>query len=177
VSVSTRTPTISFLRPRNCEPGAKFAICWNGTRAENGDGNPGGELGAIDYATWLSGSFAIPLWRKGHLSMFGGAPFVGGVFEPHAEADPALGYGSGRYGEGLYAVGNPWTSWKFQFQLRDGIYRVAIVTVDRWGNAQAAGDEVVQFEVAALPRPPRNAIASYSEGTLTVSWDASPEWE
>ena len=175
MAVSTRTPTISFLRPRNREPGAKFAICWNGTRAGNGDGVAGGVGGAIDYAVPLAA--AMPLWRKGLLCMFGGAPFVGGVFEPHAEPDPALGYGSGRYGEGMYAVGNPWSSWKFPFSLRNGVYLVALVGVDQWGNAQAAGDEAVQFEVAALPRPPRNAVASYAEGTLTVSWQPSPEWE
>jgi hypothetical protein len=150
-------------------------LYWNGARAGNGDGVAGGESGAIDYDTRLDGPLA--LWRKGHLSQFGGSPFVGGVFEAHAEPDPALGHGSGRYGEGQYAVGNPWSSWKFPFFLRDGTYKAAILLIDRWGNEEAQPGTVVQFEVAALPRPPRNAVASYAEGTLTVSWDASPEWE
>lgn len=176
MSIAHRYPTIQFLRPRMVEPRAKATLYWNGKMAPNGDGVAGGEA-EVDYGAALAEK--LVLWRMGHLSMFGGGFGAGGFAEPHADADPASGRGSGRYGEGMYAVGNPTWSWKFPFALRDGNYKVAARVLDWLGNEQLAPDEVLEFEIAALPRPPRNALAVYDDDkeTLTVRWQHSPEFE
>lgn len=173
--VTTRTPTLRWLRSHDVEPGAQVVICWNGTRAPNGDGVPGGE-NAIDYETPLAGP--MQMWRGGHRHMYGGGwpgsefPFFG------AGSNQELGFCRGPFGAGPFGVGTTYMTWQFNFPLRDGDYRFTILLADALGNKMSSLlGLILAFRVEALPRPPIGLSVKAASGFLRADFRPSPEFE
>lgn len=175
--VVTRTPTVRFVREQLVEPGTRVWLYWNGSRAPNGDGVPGGEA-AISYAAAIHPSAAgLPLHLRGHTHLFGGRFGSGGFGEPAALLEEAAGFGTGPFGLGPLGIGAGWWTWKFPFPLRDGDYRLAVKLGDELGNIQA--DEAAAtmvLRVLARPRPPSRLALSFDGDALTASWEHSPEF-
>lgn len=172
--INHRDPTTRFPRLHDVEPGSRVASYFNGTRAPNQDGVPGGEA-AIDYATRLAGPMSI--WQRGHMSMFGGGFGAGGFCEAHADVDDALGFGTGPFGVGGFGCGGGWFDWKFPFPLRDGVYRVAMRLLDYLGNEEETPADECVLMVQALPRPATNLQAEYAGGNIDLTWTHSPEFQ
>ncbi len=175
VIVRTRTPTVLFPRLPEVEPGSQVRVYFNGTRAGNGDGLPGGE-DTVDYTGPLAGP--QPVWAEGHPHLFGGGFGQGGFAEPGAAFSPLMGFGTGPFGVGAFAIGGGYWSWLFDFLLRDGLHEVGIRILDSLGNERVLPDVEMTMAVEALPRPAGYAkLDSYSQpaGTLDISWEQSPD--
>lgn len=174
VIINHRKPTMRFPRLHDVEPGVSVAVYFNGTRAPNQDGVPGGDA-PVNFAIRLAEPMRI--WLKGHLSMFGGGFCVGGFCGAHADVDDTLGFASGPFALGGFACGGGWFEWQFPFPLRDGQYSVAMRLLDRLGNEEETPAEVLDFLVLALPRPATNLSADYAGGNLNLAWMHSPEFQ
>ena len=174
VTVDRRDPQVQFLRQQAIEIGATVMVYWNGTKAANGDGLPGGDA-AISYATALAGP--LPIWRRGQRSIYGGGFMAGGFMEAHAQVDPSFGWLAGGFMAGGFLDRAVMWRWRFPFLLRDGIYRIALRMRDAAGNEQATDAATLVMEVAALPRAARNLVVTLDgeAGTLTATWEASPD--
>lgn len=173
--INHRYPTIRFTRTMEFEYGVRVVLCWNGARAANGDGIAAG--GAIDYETPLAGP--LDYWPGGPPSVFGGGYAHGGYALPGGGNDGAYGWGAGAWGAGPWGQGTSFWEWTCPFALRDGVYQVAVVFEDHLGNRQAGPGQVVEFRIAAVPRPARDFhMAEYDADLelLTYHWFASPDF-
>jgi hypothetical protein len=168
-----RRPTLRFGRPNFLEPGIQVVYYWNGTRAPNGDGVPGGAA-AIDYDTPLAGP--LPLFNDDQLIPFGGRYGAGPYAALTARRSPSGGYGGGPYGAGGYGVGGSWFDWQFPFPLRDGVYSIARCLADALGNVADPPGLVDTLEIAAVPRTPSLLSWEVSGGIFYLRWAHSPEF-
>jgi hypothetical protein len=158
------------------EPGATVAVYWNGTRAANGDGIPGGSA-AVNYGAALA--TGIPVWPDGHVRLFGGGFADGGFSELGARNVPRMGFSMGPFATGAFGVGGAWWEWTFDFALRNGRYNVGLLVSDWLGNAMASPGAEISFGVEAVPRPvPDFWLSAYDAGAalLTAAWTASPDF-
>lgn len=177
MALAHRRPTIQFPRLHDAEFGASWRLHWNGQRAANGDGKPGADGAAIDYANAIAGPYE--LWTTGKLGYGLGGYGLGDYGCGGAHVQPAMGYGEAGYGVGGYGVPGGWASWQFPYDLRDGSYLVGVVLLDARGNVAGVAAELA-IEVAAVPRPPRAIRLDSYDGpnnVLVVSFDSSPDLE
>lgn len=173
VEVNHRRPALRFPRPHEFPVGTRVLICWNGARAGNGDGRPGGDA-EIDYARPLAGPIA--LWPDGaQPHLFGGGFGGGGFASPGARPWDAMGFGRGPFGIGAFGAGGGFWSWEFPFQMRDGLYRLDLLLVDAVGNRQEPPGSRIDLTVAALPRPAAHLSVRVEDEDLVVAWEASPD--
>ena len=173
VTRTDRRPTISFPRLEFLEPDIQAAFFWNGARAPNGDGVPGGEA-AIDYATALYGP--APIFRGDQIKPFGGRFGRGGFGERHALHSPSGGFGGGPFAAGAFGVGGSFFSWRFTFPLRDGDYQIAALYADSLGNLPAPPGTVMVLRVEALPRPAADLAWMMEPGIFSSNWTHTPEF-
>ncbi len=175
VFITHRYPTLRIPLPLEIEPDATLSVHWNGSRAPNGDGVPGGAA-PIDYLEALSPQLRI--WGPEQATLFGGGWCEHPWAEAGAVAHVAVGWCVGPWCIGAWGAPWGWWQWTFPFALRDGIYRVALRLADWLGNKQLAADEVFEFEVAALPRPASRPNVTYEPVTeqLQLTWTHSPEF-
>jgi hypothetical protein len=175
VTLDHRYPTISMQRDQNVEPGTRIALYWDGVRAPNNDGVPGGA--GIDYTKPL---IVAPMWSKGHRTLFGGGFARGGFTFMGATPDPSMGFAKGPFAMGAFAIGSSTWAWTSPFSWRDGEYALAMRLQDRLGNENATDVATLSIEIAALPRPVPRAWVSAIEGegfNVQVQWRHSPEFE
>lgn len=176
MAIDNRYPTIRFPRLHGGEAGLRWILYWNGSRAANGDGEPG-DGAAVDYDEPIAGPFE--LWPSGKFGFCHGGFAMGGFAVGRPLIGPALGFAQGPFAIGNFCRPGGYASYTFTFALRDGEYSVGVLFADRLGNIAGSGVEVT-FEVAALPRPsPALRLESYDSGsnTLVVSFDSSPDLE
>lgn len=173
LTVDRRRPVIRFPRPAEFPVGSGVVICWNGGRGGNGDGVAGGDA-EIDYERALAGP--MPLWPAGtQPHLFGGGFGVGGFASPGAKAWDAMGFARGAFGVGGFGAGGGYWEWRFDFALRDGLYRIDLLLVDGLGNRQEPPGSRMDLTVAALPRPPAHLVVRVDEDELVAAWEASPD--
>lgn len=172
--VTSRQPTLRIPRVP-VEPGALAALYWNGTKAPNGDGVPGGAE-PVSYDRPLFGP--QPFWLKGMPHLFGGGFGLGGFGEPGASLNTDMGFGRGPFGVGAFGIGGGYFEWQFSFPLRNGVYAIALRLRDTAGNEQAADAVAFSFEVQAVPRPCDKAwVVSLDGDTLTIGFRRSPDFQ
>ncbi len=172
VLVAHRRPTIRILRSAEVEHGVQVVLYWNGSRAANGDGLPGGAAPVDD-----SKPLAAPasLWAKGAVGFSTGG-FSAGAFGANAAPDPTLGFSRGPYSAGPFGVGLSYWTWRFPFELRNGVYVIEARLMDALGNGQEMAIDSMSIEVAAVPRPVSKAwLAGYKVPILTIAWRHSPD--
>ncbi len=172
--VTNRFPTLRLLRSHDVEPGTQVLILWNGTRAPNGDGVPGGDS-AIDYDNPIAGP--MQMWRGGHQHWLGGDfpgdefPFFG------AGSNYELGFCDGPFCAGPFGVGTDYMTWQFPFPLRDGDYRFKMLLADALGNRMSSQlGLLLAFRVEAIPRPPSGLSVKAVSGFLRADFEPSPEF-
>lgn len=173
ITRADRRPVIRFPRPTEFPVGTGVLICWNGTRGGNGDGLAGGEA-EIDYERALAGP--MPLWPAGtQPHLFGGGFGVGGFASPGAKAWDAVGFARGGFAVGAFGLATGYWEWRFDFPLRDGLYRLDLLLVDALGNRQEPPGSRMDLTVAAVPRPPAHLAVRVDEDDLVAAWEASPD--
>ena len=171
--VVDRYPSIQLERAHDVEAGTQVVICWNGTRAPNGDGISGGEA-EIDFDNPIAGP--MTMWRGGHSHWLGGG-FPGNEFPHFGAADSELGFCVGPFCAGPFCVGTDVMAWTFPFPLRDGDYRFAVLLAEPRGNVMSRGGaEVGTMRVEALPRPASGLFTRAESGFLNAIFDPSPEF-
>ncbi len=172
--VTTRQPTIRVPRVP-VEHGTQIAIYWNGTRAPNGDGVPGGAA-PIDYSRPLFGPREF--WLRGNPHLFGGGFGQGGFGESGASFNSEMGFGRGSFGGGAFGIGGGDFEWAFSFPLRNGVYGIAARLRDSTGNEQSTDAVAMTLEVQAAPRPCAKAwIAGFEVELLSVGLHRSPDFQ